>query len=880
MGMVVQHNISAMNANEAMRKNVAGLKKQTEKLSTGYNINRAADNAAGLAISEKMRSQIRGLTQASANSNDAISLIQTAEGGLQETEDILQRMRELSVQSANGTYTDEDREQIQYEVDALKAEVDRIAGSTEYNTMKLLDGSLSGTGSASTEYGAKYGVINDGITKDEQDAFIAKGGATGTDAAVTGSIADGTGSGATMAGVIAGLSKDDIDDAAILKTLKEEYGIEQVLNEDGTVNATETDAAVLEAVSKLNSQQFRSLTSMKSAAGTPLFTEAQAYDDTTGEKGDFDKIADMLDKMGNASEGFGGAVVTSNVQGASINVTTGATKGGEGAAWDEAGKTLTLNLVEGKTYTQDEIDKLIAGADTKKADGVVAEISLKLKDGVYSAKNGDYTAKTAAGERAESKTISLLANTSPNFNKAYELASKVGNVLTNISSSKLKGATTTDTDNIKQIAKDTANLLGYNSWDEMQKADGKNIGDAIMNLSDEELKTLNDNLTKLGTGGGNAVSDAETAAALKWAADVVGNGSAATWTANTGYATQTSNKDTYYNNASDKQDPASTISGIFAEAKAFAVTGALANKPTDEELQKAAIGGTANATEVDKVQHWNEANAIVNARGNVNAGVLTAPTTGYGDQIKFTSNSYGVDTRAFEIATDVKAGQESVEATIDDTPGNKDGKYTIHLATGVEYSNEDIEKLMKKAGLDYTVNITDSNKPDGDVKMKLDIAVSEKDATATAMAKGFGVGKEEVTAIGEGLTFQIGANGVEDQRLTVNIDDMSANALGIKDISVAKQDDANDAITKLDDAIKKVSTQRAQLGAVQNRLEHTVNSLNTANENLTASESQIRDTDMAAEMIKYTKSNILQQASQSMLAQANQQPQGVLQLLG
>ena len=173
MGMVVQHNISAMNANEAMRKNVAGLKKQTEKLSTGYNINRAADNAAGLAISEKMRSQIRGLTQASANSNDAISLIQTAEGGLQETEDILQRMRELSVQSANGTYTDEDRQQIQYEVDALKEEVDRISQATEYNEMKLLDGSLAGKGPTNGEYGAKYGVINDGVMADEIDAIAA-----------------------------------------------------------------------------------------------------------------------------------------------------------------------------------------------------------------------------------------------------------------------------------------------------------------------------------------------------------------------------------------------------------------------------------------------------------------------------------------------------------------------------------------------------------------------------------------------------------------------------------------------------------------------------------------------------------------------------------
>ena len=159
MGMVVQHNISALNANNAMTRNVSGLGKSTEKLSTGYQINRAADNAAGLAISEKMRSQIRGLSQATNNANDAISLIQTAEGGLQETEDILQRMRELSVQSANGTYTDEDREQIQYEVDALKGEIDRIAESTEFNEMKLLDGSLGGAES-STEYGAKYGIVS------------------------------------------------------------------------------------------------------------------------------------------------------------------------------------------------------------------------------------------------------------------------------------------------------------------------------------------------------------------------------------------------------------------------------------------------------------------------------------------------------------------------------------------------------------------------------------------------------------------------------------------------------------------------------------------------------------------------------------------------
>lgn len=161
--MIIQHNMSAMIAGNANNKNVTGLKKRTEKLSTGYKINRAADNASGLAVSEKMRSQIRGLSQATNNANDAISLMQTAEGGLQETENILQRMRELAVQSANGTYTNEDREQLQLEVDALKGEIDRISESTEYNEMKLLSGEVKvslETKVPTNDYGARYGSIN------------------------------------------------------------------------------------------------------------------------------------------------------------------------------------------------------------------------------------------------------------------------------------------------------------------------------------------------------------------------------------------------------------------------------------------------------------------------------------------------------------------------------------------------------------------------------------------------------------------------------------------------------------------------------------------------------------------------------------------------
>ena len=145
MGMVVQHNMSAANANRQLGISAGSLAKSTEKLSSGYKINRAGDNAAGLAISEKMRGQIRGLNQASANSEDGISLIQTAEGALQESQNLIQRMRELAVQAASDTNTDDDREQIQNEISQLTQEVDRIANTTEFNTKKLLDGSQAGS---------------------------------------------------------------------------------------------------------------------------------------------------------------------------------------------------------------------------------------------------------------------------------------------------------------------------------------------------------------------------------------------------------------------------------------------------------------------------------------------------------------------------------------------------------------------------------------------------------------------------------------------------------------------------------------------------------------------------------------------------------------
>ncbi len=152
--MVVQHNMTAMNANRQLGVTVTSQKKVTEKLSSGYKVNRAADDAAGLTISEKMRSQIRGLTQASANAQDGVSCVQTAEGALTEVHSMLQRMNELAVKAANGTNTTADRKAIQFEVKALICEIDRVKQSTEFNTLKLLNGDFATDKNITIQVGA------------------------------------------------------------------------------------------------------------------------------------------------------------------------------------------------------------------------------------------------------------------------------------------------------------------------------------------------------------------------------------------------------------------------------------------------------------------------------------------------------------------------------------------------------------------------------------------------------------------------------------------------------------------------------------------------------------------------------------------------------
>lgn len=175
MGMIVKHNLTAMNSNRMLGLTTTSQAKATEKLSSGYKINRAADDAAGLAISEKMRKQIRGLTQASLNAQDGVSAVQTADGALNEVHDMIQRLTELSVKAANGTLSETDRDAVQNEVDQLVAEIDRVSTTTKFNETYLLRGSNNGTAGKLVYTDAATALQNAGLIPDSAGA----GGVTG-----------------------------------------------------------------------------------------------------------------------------------------------------------------------------------------------------------------------------------------------------------------------------------------------------------------------------------------------------------------------------------------------------------------------------------------------------------------------------------------------------------------------------------------------------------------------------------------------------------------------------------------------------------------------------------------------------------------------------
>jgi len=511
--MVVQHNLKAMNSNRMLGITQSTQAKSTEKLSSGYKINRAADDAAGLSISEKMRKQIRGLTQASTNAQDGISAVQTAEGALNEVQDMLQRMNELAVKAANGTNSEDDRNYIQDEIKQLETEIDRVAETTKFNETYLLKGDKSADAKINFQYKA----------------------------------------GSTV---------------------------------NKTVYYTDTDGNT----KTLNKGDFYDLVD----SNTTYYTGTQAQAGTAIAAGDSDSYFE------------------------------------------------TTQVLKQDYYVKSGSDYVLA------AKGSAFDSDAEYFTGTY-----------------------------------------------------------------------------------------------------DSSKTLQ-NLTSVATG-------SVTASGFKTKADIY----------------------------------------------------------------------DSNAVKID-------------------SGTAVTATTGY------YSATGKVTPMGDTIATSALKSTDTSIVQFTDKDGNE-------IAANGLYKYLDKDGNYKGSGLYLNEKPVDSEK----VKNLVDTS----HPYSTGALK---------------LKLHVGADATDNNQISVELEAMSAEGLGVKDLDVSGSDDtkARDAIETIKEALQRVSTQRSALGAIQNRLEHTINNLDNVVENTTSAESGIRDTDMATEMVKYSNNNILAQAGQAMLAQANQSNQGVLSLLG
>jgi len=654
MGMVVRTNTMATNAYRSLSANQSAVAKSLEKLSSGFRINRAGDDASGLSISEKMKAQIKGLEQASANSQDGISLVQTAEGALTEVHSMLNRMVELATKSANGTIQDEvDREAIQTEIDALNTEITRISKSTNFNGINLLDGTMGkvegafiesaveAVGAEAIALDGKFGTVDDGTTKLGSQSV----------AEVTPSF------------------EVDLDDLSF------------------DLSDADTDTITL------------------SIGGTDMAVSGKITDGDSDGKASASELATAI-QAANATFEYAGAIYDVAVDGTKL------------------------------TFTYD------TRADSE------AEI-----DGTVLSPSGAVTFETGAG-----------------------LSNQIGDV---------NPATINVTNPV--IAVDGARAYQSFTLDDTVLADGNKL-----TIDGKTFVFKTDADSAVTAGAGETLIDVSALDAADQIAEAV---------------------DLLSQYSTDNFEiGASSDNTIYIDQK---------------------VGNTNLYDSVEKL------NALFKAE---------TPSTGAGTKLT-------IDATKLKAGNAIRIDGKTYEFVGEGGSADIDGAIAVEVAG-----------LTSKAGSATNQAFVDA------LNTALGAGVLDSDATSITIDANSAI-------TGGGLTIQIGDTADAFNKVTVSVDDLSAEGLGIAGLDVSSQTAAAGSIETIKAAINMVSTNRGNLGALQNRLEHAINNLDATAENMQAANSRIRDTDMAKEMMNYTKQNILSQAAQAMLAQANQQPQAILQLL-
>lgn len=840
--MRIQHNIAALNSYRQLGTNNSAISKNLEKLSSGYKINRAGDDAAGLAISEKMRAQITGLETAQKNANDGISLVQTAEGALTEVHSMLNRMVELATQSSNGTYDNEvDRANLQAEIESLTSEIDRIADSTNFNGINLLDGSLS-ENPATFEIDLNS-IDFEGTVKAGDTFKLEIGGGAAAKAA----------GGSTESIVLE--SREAYGDETSAKDIAKLFDGQSVTINGEKYTAKVGDNGILKFTSKTRGE-------LKS---TQLPTEGTGIKITSSNK--------------NVTVDAGSTTISNVVNGGPSGTTgTGDVEGGEDTKPTPTPTKTTFKLditgLTGNSVTSGDTFKITFTNGTLESNAAAgseanAEDIAALFNGTTLTMNGmDYDVTVASGS-TELVFTAKEAGT-PESNQAPSSSESVTITIDDkdTSSSTVGGttsATVTDyvagTDGTEEVQK-TSRAGTDEGVKASFKIDLATVATVNLQTGDKAEITIGSGNKLVSNAAGSAVSSATDLAKMfdkttfkmgDVEYDVTVSGTELTFTAKeAGKQTSATLPDDNTNVTIAKE---ASATGNVTNPGGLKTTGKV--EGTDPVGDGATTGSPASF-DID-LSGLTTINAAQNDTFKLTIDGVDVESNGAGVG--------GISNDADKLAELFKGKTITIDGTTYDITSN---------GSKLTFTAQENGKVADLSG--KTVSIGKGNTGTGSATGGT-LAISNMNVGEDAAPAGGNGDNTEGTTTNKSLTLQIGDTADSFNKITVSIGSMSAESLNIANIDISTPKGAEFAIKNIKDAINVVSSQRGELGAIQNRLEHTINNLGVTTENITSAESRIRDTDMAEEMMAYTKNNILVQASQAMLAQANTLPQGVLQLL-
>ena len=831
MPLVINSNIAALNSQRQLVKSGDDLMQAMERLSSGKRINTAADDAAGLAISNRMTSQVMGLNQAVRNANDGISLIQTAEGALDETTNILQRIRELSIQSANGIYADGDRATLDAEAQQLLEELDRIAATTSFNGQKLLDGTL---GDVDLQIGSEANqVINFSISAMTTDKL---------------------GLGTTSSDISGARTGDLLNlDAAAGAPINIGDGDVLINNQSiGAFNGgTDTFQDLIDNINV-------------NVAGVTAegYNIAEAGGVGTGAIADTDVLTiSVFDVDGDASARTDFKFTSSNSLDelvSSINTKTGGlltasvSDAGRLVLSNDTGAALALTY-ENVTSNGDSLGSVLGYTNNSIAD----QGGVNSADGEYIAGGTDAALFTGAlSLSADDGGVSISINAGPQGSPAD---------LANLGFQESSGdGTITGLGNNDTVPAGTVDFSqGLESGD--LTINGTVIAATINDSLQGAIDIINTATDQTGVVAASIATQAFDENTSIAATELVANDTAA-----------------YAFNAADTI----TINGVVSGA--YGAPGGVADVATAINLISDDTGVTAFVDDNDAL-HLFSPGPIVMTNGS---GLVS---------------DFGDLEDAFNVGTDV-ASATAVQGASLSTAGASDiviNGQVVALTDLGDLSQIVLDVNTSEAQTGVHAEIDDNGELSLSSNSNISIQLGTTRSAMTA-AHALGVGDLITDGAGGGpdgaldaTSFTVGA-GIKLTSInstTISIDgnasaqtatgllnqntDLSAIATGsaIASLSIATQAGAQAAIDPIDNALETINATRSEMGAVTNRLDFTISNLMNVSENTAAARSRIVDADFAAETANLSRAQVLQQASQAMLAQANAAPQRVLQLL-